>query len=99
MKRSKEKTDKQRLSPAVKIAKLLDLPETAVGAVPMLEIKGNREVIIDGSQGVLEYTGECIRVNTGKMLIRFTGRNLEMKCMTAESLIIEGFIAGIDFTV
>lgn len=99
MRRSKEKTEGQKLSTVMKIAKLLDMPETAVGNVPMLEIKGNREVIIEGSQGVLEYTSECIRVNTGKMLVRFTGRNLEMKCMTAENLIIEGFIVAIDFTV
>lgn len=62
-----------------------------------MELNGNREVIVEGCGGVLEYDSGVVRVKTGKLVARFTGRDLTIKCLTAESLVIEGFITGIEF--
>ena len=58
---------------------------------------GNREVTIDGSKGVLEYDENLIRINMGKMVACFFGRNLNIKCFNLESLVIEGYITSIEF--
>ncbi len=82
---------------AAKLAKLLEFPETAIAGTAFVQMAGNREATIDGSQGVLEYSEECIRINAGKMVIKFAGRGLVLKCLTGETLVIEGFITQVEF--
>lgn len=62
-----------------------------------MEIKGNREVVVEGCRGVLEYDTDVVRVRAGRMTLRFTGRCLVIRCLTADSLVVEGFITGIEF--
>jgi len=73
-------------------------------AVPMqmpshMEINGNQEVIVDGCSGVLEYDTDVVRIKTGKLIVRFSGRNLVIKCLTADSLVVTGFLTGIEFSM
>ena len=70
----------------------------SIGA-PCIELSGNREVLIEGSRGVLEYTPETVRVNTVGMMITVSGRELNLRCISASALIIDGFITGLEFTV
>lgn len=64
-----------------------------------MEINGNQEVIVDGCSGVLEYDTDVVRIKTGKLIVRFTGRGLVIKCLTADSLVVTGFLTGIEFIV
>lgn len=64
-----------------------------------IEIDGNTSVSIEGSRGVLEYSDTVIRVNLGDTSVSFTGRGLNLKCISPTSLDIEGFIMGIEFSV
>lgn len=62
-----------------------------------MEINGNTEVVVEGCGGVLEYGTESVRIRAGKMIVRFTGRGLTIKCLTAESLVVTGFLTGIEY--
>ncbi len=62
-----------------------------------IEINGNTEVIAEGCGGVLEYGTEVVRIKAGRFIIRFTGRNLVIKCLNEDSLVVNGFITGIEF--
>ncbi|NLJ30377.1 MAG: sporulation protein [Clostridiales bacterium] len=62
-----------------------------------MEINGNTEAVVEGCGGVLEYGAESVRVRAGKMVVRFTGRGLTIKCLTSEALVITGFITGIEY--
>ncbi len=62
-----------------------------------MEINGNTEVVLEGCGGVLEYDTDVVRIKAGKMNIKFTGRGLVIKCLTADSLVVTGFIMGIEF--
>lgn len=64
-----------------------------------MEINGNQEVIVDGCSGVLEYNTDVVRIKTGKLVVRFTGRGLVIKCLTADSLVVTGYLTGIEFCV
>lgn len=66
---------------------------------PHFEMNSNREVIVEGSRGVLEYSTEIIRINTACMVVAFKGRNLNVKCISPQSLIITGFILSVEFSV
>jgi len=64
-----------------------------------MEINGNTEAVVDGCSGILEYDTDVVRVRTGKQIVRFTGRGLTIKCLTADSLVVTGFLTGIEFLV
>lgn len=64
-----------------------------------MEINSNREAIVEGCSGVLEYDSDIVRVRTGKLTVKFQGRGLAIKCLTADSLVVTGFITGIEFTI
>lgn len=77
--------------------RLFELPP--IGGSPCIELNGNREAVIEGSKGVLEYADDCVRVNTAAMVISLRGRGLNLRCISDSALIIDGFITGIEFTV
>ncbi|MCI1966706.1 MAG: YabP/YqfC family sporulation protein [Oscillospiraceae bacterium] len=64
-----------------------------------IELNGNTEAIVDGCGGVLEYDTDVVRIRTGKLIVRFTGRDLVIKCLTADSLVVTGYFTGIEFLV
>lgn len=66
---------------------------------PCIELSGNRELLIEGSKGVLEYTDESVRINTGGMILTVAGRELNLRCISDSALIIDGFITSLSFTV
>ena len=80
-----------------KVVSSMQLPAGIVGYNTHFEFNGNREVIIDGCKGLLDYDENIIRVNMGKMITAFYGRGLTIKCLTSDSLVIEGFITSIEF--
>ena len=67
-----------------------------LGSVHM-NINGNREVILEGNKGVVEYGDTSIKINTGKYMIAFSGRGLHIKCMTDCDIVIHGFITSIEY--
>ncbi|MBQ8859813.1 MAG: YabP/YqfC family sporulation protein [Ruminococcus sp.] len=67
--------------------------------LPELSFRGNREVVIEGSKGVLHYSEELVRINTSMGLLCFFGRNLNLKCISPTELIINGFILKVEFVV
>ncbi|MEE0858126.1 MAG: YabP/YqfC family sporulation protein [Acutalibacteraceae bacterium] len=68
-----------------------------IGISPYLQFSSNREVTLDGCKGILEYQPEIIRVNTGKMVVAFKGRGLNIKCLTTTSVVIGGYITMVEF--
>lgn len=79
------------------IAKLLDVPENIYEAFAQIVLCGNREAILDGCQGVVEYEDNYIKLKIGRQIVRFTGNKLQIKCMTDDNVIIEGIIKSVDF--
>ncbi|MEG1869744.1 MAG: YabP/YqfC family sporulation protein [Oscillospiraceae bacterium] len=64
-----------------------------------MELGSNREAIIEGSMGILQYDENIIKLGMGQCVTVFRGRNLHIQCMTSSSVIIKGFITGIEFMV
>jgi len=68
-------------------------------SAPCIELSGNREVLIEGSRGVLEYSPETVRINTADMILSVFGRGLDLRCISESALIIDGFVTRLEFTV
>ena len=74
-------------------------PILPVMNAPCIELSGNREILIEGGKGVLEYSTETVRVNTQGMIVSVSGRELNLRCISDSALIIYGFITAVTFTV
>lgn len=82
---------------AHKIQDLLDIPPSAMSGIPQIELAGNREAVVEGCQGILEYDENIVKLAAGKMSIKFTGRGLQIKVLTHDSAVVDGFISSIEF--
>ena len=58
---------------------------------------GNRRAVVDGCHGIIEYGDDLIRLNTGSGILRFTGRNLSINCLTEDSAVVDGIILSLEF--
>ena len=72
--------------------------KAALRGVSHMELSGNREAIVEGCKGVVEYDEGIIRLNLGKNIVRFTGTGLSIRTLTLEQAIITGNILSIDFS-
>ena len=70
----------------------LDLQEEPIPGLPIIEIAGNRRVLIEHHCGVTQYGCRSICVNVKNGCVCIEGSNLELSKMTAKMLIISGCI-------
>ena len=82
---------------AQKLVGAMQLPAGAFFNTAHFEMNSNREVIVEGCRGILEYDENIVKINAGKMITTFIGRDLAIKCLTPDSLVIEGFIVSVEF--
>ena len=70
----------------------LDLPGESVPGQPLIELAGDRRVLVEHHRGVTQYSREeiCVKVGYGHVQIR--GCGLELSRMTAQQLVISGRI-------
>lgn len=75
----------------------LGIPKTIVQGFNHIELFGNREAIINGCAGILEYSDEKIKINMGKNTIQFTGSDLCIKEYGISQAKIYGMILTVEF--
>lgn len=72
-----------------------DLQEEPIPGLPLIEISGDRRVLIEHHCGVTEYGHEQIGVRVKYGCILICGNHLELTRMTKEQLIISGCIEAV----
>ena len=75
----------------------LNIPISAA-TMAHIEICGNREAIVEGCRGVLEYNDTLIKLDTGKLIISFIGSELCIGTFQLGQTVIRGNILSIDFS-
>lgn len=75
-----------------RIAEGMDLTGEPVPGCPLVEISGERRVLIENHLGITQYSREeiCVKVKYG--CISVCGSCLDLVCMSRERLIISGNI-------
>lgn len=78
-----------------RLAEEMDISQEAVPGLPLVEICGERRVLIENHRGVLSYGSEQIRacVSYGELVV--CGCGLELARMTREQLVICGRIDSV----
>lgn len=78
-----------------RVAVSADLSTEPVPKQPLIELAGDRRVIVENHYGVIGYGSQeiCVKVRYGHIVIN--GDGLELVRMTKEQLVIMGQIKGV----
>ena len=93
--RSKRKNTEKEFKNALRDR--LEIPEMLDTKLPHIEADGNKEIIVDGCKGIVEYSQSRIKLNTGTLIVGFTGDDIEIKNYSDSQTLISGNIFSIDF--
>lgn len=80
--------------------KLVDI--TSLGAsvellLPCITFNSNQQALVEGCKGVLEYNNSAVRLNCGKVVLKFQGQNLSIKALSLEQINVSGEILSVEF--
>ncbi len=78
-----------------RMTEAMDLVGEPVPGQPLIEIAGNRQVLIENHCGVREYCRERIGVCVKFGFVEVCGCSLELSRMTKEQLVISGRIESV----
>ncbi|MBQ7296163.1 MAG: YabP/YqfC family sporulation protein [Clostridia bacterium] len=77
--------------------KKLNMEDRGDYLLPHIIFNSCREVLVEGSKGVLEYNTKRVRLNAGRYILKFCGDGLCLRALTADEIIIMGDIVSFEF--
>lgn len=78
-------------------SKAVDFPIDAFGKGANITLFSNKEAVIDGCYGIIEYSDCFIKLSIGNQIIAFTGCDFDVSDYTDYSITIRGVIKGLEF--
>lgn len=85
----------QKRSFTDRLAAVTDLPDEPIPGLPLVEIAGERRVLIENHQGVTQYGRQSIQVRVKFGQVCICGAELELARMTKGQLVISGRIDSV----
>lgn len=64
---------------------------------PVVEITGNRRVVVDGCDGIVDYSGQLVILRAGRLVLHLSGRDLRLVKLTESSAVVEGFLQQVEY--
>ena len=71
--------------------------ETSELLEPRVDFYSNREALVDGSVGILEYNSETVRLNCKDIILKFSGADLSVKAESIDKITVYGNIFSMEF--
>ena len=59
-----------------------------------IELFGNKQIIVDGCKGVIDYNEDFLKLDLGKIVLKVTGRNLIIDSYIYEQVDLKGEIVS-----
>ncbi len=81
-----------------KIAEKLNIPEDIADGVPIVTITGKKEVYVENYKGIIEYSEDCIKIQTKCSRMTFAGKNLEIVYYTNTDMKITGILESVTYS-
>lgn len=97
MKKKASETAAVRPTKKEMLVESLKLPKDMMMGAFLLSMTGNREAFIENYRGILEYTENCILLQTKNGQVRFIGNGLVIEYYTNEDMKICGEISQVIF--
>ncbi len=80
-----------------RLAELFDLPADLVAGLTHLEVLGDRQLFLEGHEGILAFSDTQIDVSAQGAVVRVRGEGLALRSMTEHELRIRGRIDAVEF--
>lgn len=80
-----------------RIADFLEMPEELVGDNTKITLVDNKYLYLEGKNQIMDYYDHYIKVKTKKVTITIDGKNLEIKEINDNELVIEGELVNISY--
>mgnify|MGYP005839027093 FL=1 len=78
-----------------RLVDLLDLPPDVILDLPKLTLLGDSRLTLENHRGLLEYNPELVRLSTDHGEIRIEGRELVVRSILREEILLSGRIHAI----
>lgn len=62
-----------------------------------VELLSNRQAVVDGCRGILEYDDTVVRLTTGRLVLAFRGEGLTLRSYGETGAVVEGDIRRVEF--
>ncbi len=79
------------------VTEALELPKEIMLNLPLISLIGQEEVTIENYKGILEYSQETVRIGTAEGILQLEGRELCLKQLSAECMVVTGCVESIRF--
>lgn len=79
------------------ISNIFEMPKEIVYDLPLITLIGREEISIENYKGIVEYTESRIRVKTGSGVFKIEGSRLFLKHISAENILVIGFINKLEY--
>ena len=79
------------------LQKGFELPPAALMRASKITISSNKEAVIEGCRGILEYCSDRIKLNIGCATVLFIGNSLTIDSLNVGSIVISGKITNVEF--
>ena len=79
------------------VTEALELPKEIMLNLPLISLVGREEVTIENYKGILEYSEETVRVGTASGILRLFGKDLCLKQVSADCMVVTGCVEKLEF--
>ena len=79
------------------LARFLSLPVGAMPGAVNLQLSGREELLLEGCNGIIRYEPDQIVLSTRRFMVKITGQQLQLRCLTVDSALVQGQINAITF--
>jgi sporulation protein YqfC len=78
-------------------ADMLDLPQDVIFDLPRVTIIGNMQLYVENHRGVLQFTGEYLKLALSQGSMEVYGQQLSIRAILPEEMFIEGIIREVKY--
>lgn len=71
---------------------------TGTNKAPLIELRSNREAVIEGAAGIVEYNDTQAVINCKSFLLTFSGFGISLSYLSSDSIKVTGNFSGISFS-
>ncbi len=79
------------------VSDFFELPKDITLNLPKISMIGSNQMLVENHKGVIEYIPQRIRVNSSIGVIRVQGKEMELRNIAADDIMITGDIKMIEF--
>ena len=87
----------KRLRIKEKFVNALELPRELILNVPKITLTGKDKILIECYRSLMSYETDCVKLSTAIGVLSLYGRDLTIKEITGEDIIVQGKVNKLEF--